>query len=44
MNNKNRLGRGLSSIFNKGDDKGKAGNNNIEYIEINSSNNSPEKE
>ena len=35
MNNKNRLGRGLSSIFNKGDDKGKAGNNNIEYIDIN---------
>ena len=33
MNNKNRLGRGLSSIFNRGEDK--VHNDNIEYIDIN---------
>ncbi|MAZ57882.1 MAG: chromosome partitioning protein ParB [Flavobacteriales bacterium] len=35
MNNTNRLGRGLSSIFNRGEEKAKNENNNIEYIDIN---------
>lgn len=35
MNNKNRLGRGLSSIFNRGENKAQNINNNIEYIDIN---------
>jgi len=34
MNNKNRLGRGLSSIFNRGEDKANNINDNIEYIDI----------
>jgi len=35
MSNKNRLGRGLSSIFNRADEKEQAANSNIEYIDIN---------
>ena len=35
MNNKNRLGRGLSSIFNRGENKAQNINDHIEYIDIN---------